>query len=262
MLQKVMGRSIRNMTFEEYMEGIDRSVMEYLPDFIPSEAVRIVLDEQGDRPIFGLKIMLPQMEENDLNQLEIIIDLQGCYKEVKDLSLEHAVKETAVLITEILKLQKLSRIKAMVRTALDFEIAKEHLYMDLCNVGKRPDWLEECVCKKIPGAEDRCVEETCYYPNEVPESLSVGDVVRYNLVVAGKPKILEITEEGNFENPEIMRFEQWRDCFYINGHRLWIGPNTYFIVVSVDLFGIYNKSTDRYYVTNVYEDEFIPVPNE
>ena len=142
------------MTFEEYMEGIDRSVMEYLPDFIPSEAVRIVLDEQGDRPIFGLKIMLPQMEENDLNQLEIITDLQGCYKEVKDLSLEHAVKETAVLITEILKRQKLSRIKAMVRTALDFEIAKEHLYMDLCNVGKRPDWLEECVCKKIPGAED------------------------------------------------------------------------------------------------------------
>ena len=101
-----------------------------------------------------------------------------------------------------------------------------------------------------------------YYPNEVPESLSVGDVVRYNLVVAGKPKILEITEEGNFENPEILRFEQWRDCFYINGHRLWIGPNTYFIGVSVDLFGIYNKSTDRYYVTNVYEDEFIPVPNE
>ena len=50
---------------------------------------------------------------------------------------------------------------------------------------------------------------------------------RYNLVVAGKPKILEITEEGNFENPEIMRFEQWRDCFYINGHRLWIGPVSY-----------------------------------
>ena len=145
----------REMTYEEYVVGVGEFLKDYLPEFIPEEAIRVVPVVQDGRMRHGLRILFPdEGKAYGWQPLGMLINLQDCYQRVQQLSLGQAIKATGEIVVETLKRQNSSRVRDITRILSDFAAAKEHLCMELRNVRQEPEDSVENICRQIPGTSD------------------------------------------------------------------------------------------------------------
>ncbi|MFR6328767.1 MAG: hypothetical protein ACLUOI_08050 [Eisenbergiella sp.] len=142
------------MTYEEYVAGVSEFLTEYLPAFIPKEAIGVAPVTQDGRAYYGLKILFPDEKTSNWEPLGMIINLQYCYQRVRHLPFGQALKETGEIVVETLKRQSRSRVHDITRILSDFAAAKDHLYVEIKNIKKEPEYLQKNIHKRIPGTED------------------------------------------------------------------------------------------------------------